>query len=173
MRRKTYGVIGLMEWHCVIDNGQGVRLHVPFSGGYENKFGIQPATYVTNNPVVQHIIENSDYYQRGRIVLLHDDMLGRREPQPESKAASPSDDGLDLSAMGMDGAVSSSSAPDDAKYADGNTDEAGSGSVIDVTSLDDCKRYLNSKYGIAVRNLRSKNQIMQEASALGITFRGI
>lgn len=180
MRKKTYGVMGLMEWNCIIDNGHGVRLHVPFTGGYENKFGIQPATYVTSNAVAQHIIEHSDYFIRGRIVLLHDSVMEVSAERPDSKRQAVTDDGLDLSAMGMgdvagdngaDGAGDSGLAVTDGS--EGVSDQEGGGAVVEVTSLDDCKRFLNSHYGIAVRNLRSKSQIMQEASSRGVTFKGL
>jgi len=67
--RNTYGVKGLMEWECQIRNGKTL-LHVTFTGGTQTEYGVTPAKYSTDNPVIQRIIENSDYFKRGRITLL-------------------------------------------------------------------------------------------------------
>lgn len=59
-----------MEWQCQIRTGKAV-LHVPFTGGTQTEYGVTPAKYSTNSPVVQAMIERSDYFRKGRIVLLN------------------------------------------------------------------------------------------------------
>lgn len=58
-----------MEWQCQIRSGKAT-LHIPFTGGTQTEYGVTPAKYSTANPVVQAIIERSEYYKRGRIVSL-------------------------------------------------------------------------------------------------------
>lgn len=67
--KKTYGAKGLMEWQCDIKSGKAM-LHVPFTGGTQTEYGVTPAKYTTENPVIQAMIERSDHFKRGRIVLL-------------------------------------------------------------------------------------------------------
>ena len=69
MTRKTYGVSGLMEWQAVIRCGRAT-VNVLFTGGSVTGYGVSPAEYTTENPVVQAIIEGSEYYKSGRIRLL-------------------------------------------------------------------------------------------------------
>lgn len=66
---KTYGVSGLLEWSAVIKAGKAA-INVMFSGGSLNGYGITPATYTTSNAIIQAIIENSAYFQSGKIKLL-------------------------------------------------------------------------------------------------------
>lgn len=67
--KKVYGVSGLMEWQCLIVSG-GVRYHFPFTEGAMTAFGVTPAKYTTVNPIYQNVIENSEWFKRGRIKLL-------------------------------------------------------------------------------------------------------
>ena len=71
-KRKTYGVRGLMEWVCSIACGKAV-LNVSFTGGTLTGYGVTPATYVTEDPMKQAIIENSSYFKNGRIKLLREE----------------------------------------------------------------------------------------------------
>ena len=67
--KKTYGVSGLMEWQCLIVSG-GVKYHFPFTDGAMTAFGVTAAKYTTENPIFQNVIENSEWFKRGRIKLL-------------------------------------------------------------------------------------------------------
>lgn len=69
MTTKTYSAKGLMEWQCQIVVGKTL-MHVPFTGGTQTGYGVTPAKYTTSDPVIQAVIEHSDYYRRGRITLL-------------------------------------------------------------------------------------------------------
>lgn len=66
---KIYGVKGLMEWQCVIVSG-GVKFHFSFTEGTITGYGVTPAKYRTSNPILQDVIENSDYFKSGKIFLV-------------------------------------------------------------------------------------------------------
>lgn len=66
---KIYGVKGLMEWQCVIASG-GVKFHFSFTEGTITGYGVTPAKYRTSNPILQDVIENSDYFKSGKIFLV-------------------------------------------------------------------------------------------------------
>ena len=69
MKLKTYGVSGLMDWTTQIKAGKG-SVSVHFSGGALTAYGVTPAKFSTANVFFQNVIENSEQYRSGRIVLL-------------------------------------------------------------------------------------------------------
>ena len=75
MKLKKYGAIGVMEWHLNLPVGKAT-VHVEFKGGFENKYGIHPATFMTTDPIVQTVIERSYYFASGKIKLLDVKDLG-------------------------------------------------------------------------------------------------
>lgn len=75
MKLKKYGAIGVMEWQLNLKAGKAT-VHVEFKGGFENKYGIHPATFMTTDPIVQTVIERSYYFASGKIELLYEKDLG-------------------------------------------------------------------------------------------------
>lgn len=75
MKLKKYGAIGVMEWQLNLPVGKAT-VHVEFKGGFENKYGIHPATFMTTDPIVQTVIERSYYFASGKINLLDVKDLG-------------------------------------------------------------------------------------------------
>ena len=75
MKLKKYGAIGVMEWQLSLPVGKAT-VHVEFKGGFENKYGIHPATFMTTDPIVQTVIERSYYFASGKIKLLDVKDLG-------------------------------------------------------------------------------------------------
>lgn len=75
MKLKKYGAIGVMEWQLNLPVGKAT-VHVEFKGGFENKYGIHPATFMTTDPIVQTVIECSYYFASGKIKLLDVKDLG-------------------------------------------------------------------------------------------------
>lgn len=75
MKLKKYGAIGVMEWQLNLPVGKAT-VHVEFKGGFENEYGIHPATFMTTDPIVQTVIERSYYFASGKIKLLDEKDLG-------------------------------------------------------------------------------------------------
>lgn len=75
MKLKKYGAIGVMEWQLNLPVGKAT-VHVEFKGGFENKYGIHPATFMTTDPIVQTVIERSYYFASGKIEQLDVKDLG-------------------------------------------------------------------------------------------------
>ena len=175
-RKKTYGVYGLVEWYCSIPCGTA-RVDIPFTGGSVSGNGTVPAQYTTEDPFVQVVIEHSEYYRRGRIVLISDiEGSGRfkisdpsNNPAPASPAApveetedkGDTDDGEDTD----EGENAPEAAPVDESTA--------SVTKVEVASLDEAKEYLNTNFGIVKSNLRSRTAIISHAEEHGIEFVGI
>ena len=72
--KKTYAARGLLEWQMVIDV-KGALLRICFSGGSMGTNGVLAARYVTDNPAIQKMIENSEQFRKGIVYLL-------QSPQP-------------------------------------------------------------------------------------------
>ena len=84
---KVYGAPEKLEWICSIGNGRFFT-KVHFQGGAISGYGAQPARYKTDNPLIQGLIEQSNYYKSGAIVLLQDysaEPVQEITPQLESK----------------------------------------------------------------------------------------
>lgn len=75
MKLKKYGAIGVMDWQLNLPVGKAT-VHVEFKGGFENKYGIHPATFMTTDPIVQTVIERSYYFASDKIKLLDVKDLG-------------------------------------------------------------------------------------------------
>lgn len=67
--KKTYGVSGMVEWTVLIPAGKG-SVRIRFTGGSISGYGVTPATFVTDNPAMMHLIEQSSLFRQKRITLL-------------------------------------------------------------------------------------------------------
>ena len=68
MKRKTYGVSGLMDWTTQIKAGKAM-VTVHFTGGALTAYGVTPATYSTTDAFFQRVIEGSAQFRSGKIAL--------------------------------------------------------------------------------------------------------
>ena len=69
-KRITYGVCGMMEYQAIIKIGRAT-LKVLFTDGSITSLGQNPAQYTTSDFIVQHAIENSSDFKRGRITVVN------------------------------------------------------------------------------------------------------
>jgi hypothetical protein len=69
MKVKTYGVPDLTEWHGKVKAGS-LEVSVSFTGGTASPSGAQPAYFMTKDPIVQFVIENSKEFKNGFIILV-------------------------------------------------------------------------------------------------------
>ncbi len=153
----------MMEWACQIVSGK-LKVTVPFTGGTETALGITPATYSTDNPVMQHIIENSTYFKGGKIKLHNSFEQNEEETRYIKVEDKPAGEGEDFPVV---------------KSEEGKVKPAPEGhevAVIEevvVTDLDDAKEYLAEKCGVPRTKLRSEEGIKKAAQEVGIVFSGI
>lgn len=71
---KTYAARGLLDWQMALNVG-GAILRICFSGGTMGSNGVVPARYTTENEAIQRIIETTDYFKKGRIILLRQEII--------------------------------------------------------------------------------------------------
>lgn len=208
MKLKKYGAIGMMEWQVDFKVGKAT-VHVEFKGGFENKFGIHPATFSTKDPIVQSVIERSPFFASGRISLLDTKELGlsaeeiaaeqRKAEQKAKKIAEQKaqeeqkmlaeQSGLGLSKP-VDTQLDAQQQENVEEPVEEETDSEGdsgtiSGNVgtqsddavdegmkvVKCTCNDDAKQYLIDNFSdIAVRNLRSRDIMIQVGKEHGVLF---
>ena len=65
-KRITYEIHGQIERNCYFRIGKAL-VRVEFTGGSINSTGVYPAHYITENPLFQRAIENSEAYRSGEI----------------------------------------------------------------------------------------------------------
>lgn len=86
MKRKvTYEIRGQIERSCYFRVGKAL-LRVDFTGGSINSAGMTPANYVTDNPLYQKAIEESEQFRNGEIVIGATEKI--EEKVSEANAAS-------------------------------------------------------------------------------------
>lgn len=179
--RKTYGVNGLMEWDTAIPVGKAI-MKVHFSGGSLTGYGVTPATFTTEDPIKQRIIENSDYFKSGKIVVVREtEGTGKyKERIIEHHADAGTHMGgiaatagvvLD-SALNPDGAPAVNVSEPKAEQLGTETVEAGFTNV-EVTDIDQARDYLAEKFLIARSSIRSRISVLNEAAQRGIKFVGL
>ena len=78
MIRKTYAARGMIDWQMAL-NIKGAIIKICFSGGSMGSNGVIPAKYVTDNEVIQYLIEQCPEYEAGRIYLISEDLVPDKE----------------------------------------------------------------------------------------------
>lgn len=80
MKVKTYGVLGLTEWHGKLKAGS-IEVSASFVGGTSSPSGAQPAYFMTKDPIVQFVIEHSKEYKSGFIILVMSQDVAGEHPR--------------------------------------------------------------------------------------------
>ena len=144
---KVYGAPGLQEWTLVLGNGP--RLHLHFEHGSQNAFGASPAEYRTDNKFFQTIIEQSNYFKEGRIVLLDEVVL----EEEENDSSVPSD--------------AESEEQESEPQKESLTEES---KKMTFPSVDDAREYAVEKLGVAASSVRSRAALEKALADAGVVF---
>ena len=75
MERITYEIYGQIERNCYFRIGKAL-VRVEFTGGSINSTGVTPAQYMTDNPLFQKAIENSESFRNGEIKRGRVEVIG-------------------------------------------------------------------------------------------------
>lgn len=154
-KRITYGVAGMMEYQSIIRFGKNT-LKVTFSGGSMNAIGVTPATFTTENFLIQQAIENSGEYRRGRIrtvstVELDEEVRIERAGAAAAAVATAEEDRPDTA-----------NTPDMPDAADGGMTQ------VEFSCNDDAKDYLEQTFGYVRSKLRNREDIVNAGKAHGV-----
>lgn len=175
-KRITYGVYGMMEYQALIKIGKAT-LKVQFTDGSITAYGQNPAQFTTADFIVQHAIENSSDYKRGRIkrvsvIELDEDVHIERNPvkataqeataTAESATASanePASATTDETAASVDGEA----APAEAEAEDSTSTMT----EVEFTCNADAKEYLENTFGVKA-SLRTRADIIACGETYGV-----
>ncbi len=175
-KRITYGVYGMMEYQALIKIGKAT-LKVQFTDGSITAYGQNPAQFTTADFIVQHAIENSSDYKRGRIkrvnvIELDEDVHIERNPvQGTAQEATAT------AATGTAEVSETADAPAEAT-ADGDKVEAASSEAsaesststmteVEFTCNADAKEYLENTFGVKA-SLRTRADIIACGETYGV-----
>lgn len=164
MKRKTYGVFGLMDWTTQIKAGKAT-FNIHFTGGALTAYGVTPATFSTSDILHQAVIENSSYFKSGRIHLVGEMEVSDNGTASNARIAKPAkaEPAPDNAQPLQDEQKPVEAEPD--KEADAANSEL---KQVQMTDLGAAKDYLAETFGISRNRLRSKKQIVEAAAANGI-----
>lgn len=164
-KKITYGVSGMMEYVAVIKLGSKNRISVTFTDGSITAMGVTPATYTTDNLMVQHAIEHSREYARGLIKTV-------REVELDAEVK------IDCNAPCCEAApevVEQEVIEPEIETAENVAALEGVEAKIEVefSNNGDAKVYLEEKFGVAPSKLRTREVIESTALSYGVVIKWV
>lgn len=174
-KRVTYGVSGMMEYQAIIRFGKNT-LKVTFTGGSMNAIGVTPATFTTNNFLIQQAIENSNEFKRGRIrhvkvVELDEELrIERAKPAtvavPQNIAEAPSTPNAESVNIVEDtkGEIIEQTAPTTEPLPE-KQENVATMTQVEFSCNDDAKDYLEQTFSCIRSKLRNREDIINAGKA--------
>lgn len=177
-RRIIYGVRGMMEYQALIPLGKAT-LKILFTDGSMNSLGAHPAKFTTDNFMVQHAIENSSDFRRGRIQVLHvyeldeDVHIECNKPCAEVKSdKSATVMKTEPAAADIHEAEENLSIenPEVSAETQASTESKAEKTMtaLEFTCNDDAKDYLEENFGVARSKLRTRADIVSAGKENGV-----
>ena len=171
--KTTYGVYNLIEWHARLRMGKAT-VKVAFTGGSITTQGVTPATFTTENPVIQFAIENSPEFHNGKIKVVRCVKLnGVVEIECNvPKVALPIPAPAPISTESVDAPVkedenaTEAQADNEAEAEDNET--APANTQVEFSCNDDAKDYLEQTFGFVRSKLRNREDIVAAGKARGV-----
>lgn len=98
-KRITYEIREQIERSCFFKIGKAL-LRVEFTGGSINSAGMIPASFVTDNPLYQKVIEESELFRNGEITIGYSESFS--EEEASDKLSDRKDDEKKVSIINAD-----------------------------------------------------------------------
>lgn len=180
--KKTYAILHLAEKHTVFHLGK-TKVHVSFTGGIITKKGIVPATFTTDDPIVQLAIENSEDFKNGAVTLQSqylldgDVKIGRNPTKETITELNPEDKTEELNEESPSDNEVVTEEPIISDYDESKPIQQPEESkedelqLIEVSCRDVAKQYLQEHYGEKPTPLRTIADIQECAAKYGIMFK--
>lgn len=192
--KKTYAIHNLAEKHTTFHLGK-TKVHVSFTGGQVTKKGVNPATFTTEDPIVQLAIEKSKAFVDGAVILLAkypmqgEVKIGMNPQKPktdlsrvaaenaanpiqeEAPIDKPEDNPEPTPEPATETAEESAQEEETVEEQAGQEDAGASNpEVVEVSCRDVAKQYLQEHFGENPAPLRTIANIQECAAKYGITF---
>lgn len=175
--KTTYGVYNLVEWHAILHMGKAT-IKVPFTGGSITTQGVTPATFTTENPVIQFAIEKSPEFINGKIKIVRRANL-KDVIEIECNAPKVATDATDCGPTSIS-TKSTAAAGEEIEGTPGmqadnktETDENAAAAPAIMTQVefscnDDAKDYLEETFGYVRSKLRNREDIINAGKARNV-----
>lgn len=145
MSFKKYEIKNYSEY--IINVSVGKRtFSIPFTGGALTNQGSIPASYSTNNEIIQYAIEHSRYYAIGIVYLAQE--IKTEEVKPTPQTLQPTPQPATKRSSGEEKTIKK----------------------VKVSDLQEAKNYLVENYNVSSLSLRGEKTIMEQAKIFGIEF---
>lgn len=183
-QRITYGVPNMMEFHMQAPLGNG-KVNVAFTEGSVSSRGVNPATYTTDNFLVQKAIENSNEFKRGlikeiKVYELDEEIKVVRNPghpvvelpvekAPTEKLASTnlvSPTHVNVTTISDAAVLEENSEKTDSQ--ENTPKEEKQLLSVEFSLNDDAKDYLEEQFGVNKSKLRNRPEIIACAKEHGV-----
>lgn len=191
---KTYGVFGKVEY-VMMASVANKTVTIDFSGGSINNRGVIPASFKTNNPLVQRALEASDEFKVGIVKLIQnipeecDMRAAKAREEAQVRAAREAEEKAKADAAAKQAAAKQKEVKQEAVPTAGDSkenaavdeQEAGAEEAnkveekikVEVSCKEDAVEYLKANHGYTSSKLRSNEAIERAASEHGIEFVGL
>lgn len=161
----------MMEYQALIKIGKAT-LKVLFTDGSLTAFGQNPAKYTTSDFLVQHAIENSSDFKRGRITVVNSTELDeevRIERNPAKASVQAEAQTADAEASVETPAVEAETASEAVADTPSSEEEAAEGATeVEFTDNQEAKDYLAKNFGVKASSLRNREDIKAAGETYGV-----
>ena len=171
--KTTYGVYNLIEWHALLRMGKAT-VKVPFTGGGITTQGVTPATFTTENPIIQFAIERSPEFLNGKIKVVRRVKLNG-SIEIESNSPKVATDGPNPTTAPISSDCTAAPIKEDERAPDIQADketetEENTKATIVTTQVefscnDDAKDYLEQTFGFVRSKLHNREDIVNAGKA--------
>jgi uncharacterized membrane protein len=174
-KRITYGVYGMMEYQAIIKVGKAT-LKVQFTDGSITAYGQNPAQFTTADFIVQHAIENSSDFKRGRIkrvsvIELDEDVHIERNPEKATapEATATAETGTEIANETASATTEETAGSDEGEAEPAEAEATGEATTTEVefTCNADAKEYLENNFGVKA-SLRTRADIIACGETYGV-----
>ena len=164
--KTTYGVYNLIEWHARLRMGKAT-VKVAFTGGSITTQGVTPATFTTENPVIQFAIENSPEFHNGKIrVVRRVKLNGVVEIECNvPKVALPSPTPAPITIESVADPVKED---ENSTEAQADNEAAPANTQVEFSCNDDAKDYLEQTFGFVRSKLHNREDIVAAGKTRGV-----
>lgn len=183
MKKKKiiYGVAGMLDYQALIKVGSA-KMKISFTNGSSNEAGRTPATFSTDNPIVQLAIENSKEFKSGLITKVHVVNTDKDVYIESEHVALQEDETVDTSSdtsnnEELTGEKQGTDTPDkkdqeqsveETPVTQAEEETVNTSTRKEFTCNDDAKDFLEAEFGVKRSSLRNRADIIASGKSNGI-----
>ena len=180
-RKIIYGVAGMLDYQALIKVGSA-KMKISFTNGSSNEAGRTPATFSTDNPIIQLAIENSKEFKSGLITKIHvvntdeevyieSEHVALQNDEPVN-TSDESDNNEDLTDGGQGADTSDNTeqkqSTEETPVTQSEEETVNTSTRKEFTCNDDAKDFLEAEFGAKRSSLRTRADIIAYGKSNGI-----